>query len=62
MLAVRDGERKIAERLISAGCDVEARQWIDRGPTAMDAAVAAGNQPIYRMLIAAGATPPERED
>ena len=28
--------------LREAGCDVEARQWIDRGPSAMDAAVDAG--------------------
>ncbi len=58
MLAVRDGDREFVRLLIDAGCDVDARQWIDRGPRAIDAAVSARDQKTYQMLIAAGATPP----
>ncbi len=59
MLAVRDGRREIASMLIDAGCDVEARQWLDRGPTAMDAAVEASDRRLVRMLVEAGATAPK---
>ncbi len=59
MLAVRDGRREIAGLLVEAGCDVEARQWVDRGPTALDAAVQAGDKALVSMLVEAGAKPPE---
>ena len=59
MLAVRDGQREIARLLIDSGCDVDARQWIDRGPRAIDAAAAARDQTTYQMLLAAGAGPPD---
>ncbi len=58
MLAVRDGQREIAGLLLDAGCDADARQWVDRGSRAVDAAAAAGNQTLVRMLVAAGASPP----
>ncbi len=59
MLAVRDSRREIARMLIEAGCDVEARQWVDRGPTAMDAAAEASDRRLARMLVEAGASEPE---
>ncbi len=59
MLAVRDGHRDLARLLIDAGCDLDARQWLDRGPRAIDAAAAARDQTTYQMLIAAGANPPD---
>ncbi|MEM7356053.1 MAG: ankyrin repeat domain-containing protein, partial [Acidobacteriota bacterium] len=37
MLAVRDDLPEIVELLIDAGCDTGAQQWLDRGPTALDA-------------------------
>ena len=55
MLAVRDGRRDIARLLIDAGCDAGARQWVDRGPTARDAAAEAGNRSLVRLLDEAGA-------
>ncbi len=58
MLAARDGRREIVRLLIEAGCSVNARQWLDRGPTALDAAVAAGDKALIAMLVAAGAGPP----
>ncbi len=58
MLAVRDGRREIARLLIDAGCDVEARQWVDRGPTALDAAAEASDRRLVRMLVEAGAAAP----
>ena len=59
MLAVRDGRQDAARLLIEAGADVEARQWLDRGPTAMDAAAEAESRGLVRMLVEAGATPAE---
>jgi ankyrin repeat protein len=59
MLAVRDGHRDIVRLLLDAGCDADARQWIDRGPRAIAAAAAARDQATYQMLIAAGASPPD---
>ncbi len=56
MLAVRDAEYDIVRLLIDAGCDVNAQQWIDRGPTALAAASRAGDSQLYRQLRAAGAT------
>jgi len=54
MLAVRDGRRDFVRLLIDAGCQVDARQWIARGPRAIDAAATARDQTTYQMLIAAG--------
>jgi serine/threonine-protein phosphatase 6 regulatory ankyrin repeat subunit B len=59
MLAVRDGCREIVQLLIDAGCNVDARQWIDRGPRAIDAAAAKRDQATYQRLLAAGASPPD---
>ena len=58
MLAVREGLADIARQLIDAGCDVDAKQWLDRGPTAMDAAQATDNHRLIRILQAAGAKAP----
>ncbi len=60
MLAVRDGRREIAGLLIEAGCDVEARQWVDRGPTAIDAAIADDDKTLIAMLIKAGVPEPAK--
>ncbi len=59
MLAIRDLRRDVAELLIESGCDVSARQWVDRGPSAVDAAAEARDRGLVRMLVAAGASEPE---
>ncbi len=59
MLAVRDRRRDVAELLIEAGCDVAARQWVDRGPTAVAAAARTEDRSLVRRLVEAGASPPE---
>lgn len=61
MLAVRDGLRNIIDLLIEAGCNLDARQWVDRGPRAIDAAVSDRNRPLVQLLLRAGASPPARE-
>ena len=53
MLAVRDGRRELARLLIEAGCDVDVRQWVDRGPAAMDAAADASDRRLARLLAEA---------
>lgn len=58
ILAARDEAHDIAELLIDAGCDVHARQWIDRGPSAMDAAMSLDDFPLIRRLEAAGVPRP----
>lgn len=55
MLAAREGNLEITRQLIDAGCDVNARQWLDRGPTAVAAARQADHGELYRMLRSAGA-------
>jgi len=55
ILAVRDGLEDVVVRLIEAGCDVNAREWIDRGPTALHAAESAESQKLCRILREAGA-------
>ncbi len=62
MLAVRDRRREIVRLLLDAGCDVEARQWVDRGPTAADSAAEASDRRLLRMLVEAGASVPETPD
>lgn len=55
ILAVRDGLEDVVVRLIEAGCDVNAREWIDRGPTALHAAELAESRKLCRILREAGA-------
>lgn len=55
ILAVRDGLEDAVERLIEAGCDLNAREWVDRGPTALHAAEFAENHKLRRILREAGA-------
>lgn len=55
ILAVRDDERDIVRLLIEAGCDVDARERVERGPTALECADAVDNRRLARMLKAAGA-------
>ncbi len=62
MLAVRDGQQDLARMLLDAGADVDAKQWIDRGPTALAAAVDARDRRLKRMLIDAGATLPDEDE
>ncbi len=55
ILAVRDGHEDIVRRLLEAGCDVDAREWVERGPTALIVAQEAENHKLIRMLREAGA-------
>ena len=57
-LAVRDGQRDFARMLLDAGADADARQWIDRGPSAATAALDARDKSLARMLVQAGASLP----
>jgi ankyrin repeat protein len=56
MLAARAGRRELVRLLIDAGCDLDVRQWVDRGPTALDAAEAGDARSLARMLVEAGAS------
>ncbi len=57
ILAARDGDRDLARLLIEAGSDVNAREWVDRGLTAMHGAVETRDRALVRVLAEAGADP-----
>ncbi len=61
MLAARDGEHDLVQLLLDAGADAGARQWLDRGPTALAAAVEARNRRLTRILVDAGASLPDED-
>ncbi|MCP3961510.1 MAG: hypothetical protein GY719_27015 [bacterium] len=61
ILAVRDHRVDVARMLIEAGADAHAKQWVDRGPTAMDAATSAEDRRLIRLLVDAGIPSPDLE-
>jgi ankyrin repeat protein len=50
ILAARDGERDSVRLLTEAGADVLAREWVDRGPTALDTAADGDDHALTRIL------------
>ncbi|MCP4659697.1 MAG: hypothetical protein GY856_30205 [bacterium] len=55
ILAVRSGDADVVDLLIGAGCDLDAREWLDRGSTTLIAAVHSGDYALVRKLVEAGA-------
>jgi ankyrin repeat protein len=61
ILAVRDAARDVVRLLIDAGCDLGAREWVERGRTALETADDNEERRIVRILTEAGAGSAEGE-
>lgn len=59
ILAVRDGNPDIVRLLIEAGCDINAREWVDRGRTAAESAADGRRRDLVRMLEKADSSSPD---